>query len=196
MKPLLTFMPVGSLPDNFPGMSNRKSNSVSTTEFGTAIVVNVASNVRWKKQTPITIKNSMNNHYNGTFVEPNGSRSQRGYGIEVLEEFAREVAYVEYGLDDLTRQQRIAQLSNGTTMILQVIAKQSPRCTPWKRSLNNMRPEIQTALSESIRKQEDSFSTFPVRLRALCFMRDRYNSRLVEPPKPIFNPPDNFAKLS
>ena len=45
------------------------------------------------------MKNSMNNHYNGTFVEPNGRRSQRGYGIEVLEQFAREVAFVKNSTD-------------------------------------------------------------------------------------------------
>lgn len=46
--------------------------------------------------TPIKMKTTMNNHYNGTFVEPWGDRSQRGYGIEVLERFVRELAYVEY----------------------------------------------------------------------------------------------------
>ena len=48
-------------------------------------------------RTPIERKISMNNHYNGTFVEPWGERSQRGYGIEVLERFARELAEVEFG---------------------------------------------------------------------------------------------------
>lgn len=47
--------------------------------------------------TPTTLKTAMNNHYNGTFVEPWGERAQRGYGIEVLERFAREVARVEFG---------------------------------------------------------------------------------------------------
>jgi predicted dehydrogenase len=48
-------------------------------------------------QTPLTRKITMNNHYNGTFLEPWGERSQRGYGVEVLERFAREVAMVEFG---------------------------------------------------------------------------------------------------
>jgi len=48
-------------------------------------------------QTPLTRKITMNNHYNGTFLEPWGERSQRGYGMEVLERFAREVAAVEFG---------------------------------------------------------------------------------------------------
>ncbi len=32
--------------------------------------------------TPFKRKTTMNNHYNGTFAEPWGERSQRGYGIE------------------------------------------------------------------------------------------------------------------
>jgi D-galacturonate reductase len=46
--------------------------------------------------TPIKMKTTMNNHYNGSFVEPWGERSQRGYGIEVLERFVRELSYVEF----------------------------------------------------------------------------------------------------
>ena len=48
-------------------------------------------------KTPNEFKITINTHYNGTFVEPWGERSQRGYGIEVLERFAREVARVEWG---------------------------------------------------------------------------------------------------
>ena len=48
-------------------------------------------------RTPLERKITMNNHYNGTFLEPWGERSQRGYGIEVLERFVREVATVEFG---------------------------------------------------------------------------------------------------
>jgi D-galacturonate reductase len=48
-------------------------------------------------KTPNEYKITINTHYNGTFVEPWGERSQRGYGIEVLERFAREVARVEWG---------------------------------------------------------------------------------------------------
>jgi predicted dehydrogenase len=48
-------------------------------------------------RTPIERKITINNHYNGTFLEPWGQRSQRGYGIEVLERFVREVATVEFG---------------------------------------------------------------------------------------------------
>jgi len=61
-------------------------------------------------RTPFTLKTTMNNHYNGTFVEPWGARSQRGYGIEVLERFAREVAYVEFAGEPADRSQRLHEM--------------------------------------------------------------------------------------
>ena len=100
-------------PDNFPGyveqeVQFRFDNGIwngHSRKRGVECTV--------EEKTPISIKNSMNNHYNGTFLEPDGRRTQRGYGIEVLEEFAREVAYVEYGTDELSRVDRISQLSTG-----------------------------------------------------------------------------------
>ncbi|WLD14712.1 Gfo/Idh/MocA family protein [Planctellipticum variicoloris] len=60
--------------------------------------------------TPTKMKTTMNNHYNGTFVEPWGERSQRGYGIEVLERFAREAAFVEYAGPKAERGERLAAM--------------------------------------------------------------------------------------
>ena len=48
-------------------------------------------------RTPHDIKITMNNHYNGQFLEPWGERMQRGYGIETIEQFFREAAVVEFG---------------------------------------------------------------------------------------------------
>ena len=59
-------------------------------------------------QTPLERKITMNNHYNGTFLEPWNERSQRGYGVEVLERFAREVALVEFGGPKSERDARLA----------------------------------------------------------------------------------------
>jgi hypothetical protein len=58
-------------------------------------------------RTPLVLKNSINNHYNGSFVEPWGERSQRGYGIEVLERFVREAAEVEFGGPAGERERRL-----------------------------------------------------------------------------------------
>lgn len=60
--------------------------------------------------TPFKRKTTMNNHYNGTFMEPWGERSQRGYGIEVIERFAREAAFVEYGGPTGERAARLAKV--------------------------------------------------------------------------------------
>ena len=58
-------------------------------------------------RTPMQRKININNHYNGEFLEPWGQRSQRGYGIEVLERFVREVATVEFGGPDSERTKRL-----------------------------------------------------------------------------------------
>lgn len=61
-------------------------------------------------KTPIEVKTSMNNHYNGCFLEPWGERAQRGYGIEAIERFAREVATVEFGGPPSERHQRLLEM--------------------------------------------------------------------------------------
>ncbi len=60
--------------------------------------------------TPIEMKISINNHYNGTFLEPHGERAQRGYGIEVIERFVREIGYVEFGGPADDRDQRLNEM--------------------------------------------------------------------------------------
>ena len=86
-------------PDNFPGyveqeVQFRFDNGVWN---GHSRKRGVECTVEGK--TPLSLKTTMNNHYNGSFLEPWGERSQRGYGIEVIERFVRELAYVEFGGD-------------------------------------------------------------------------------------------------
>ena len=45
------------------------------------------------------------------FLEPWGERSQRGYGIEVLERFVRETAYVEFVGPAERRADRLAEMT-------------------------------------------------------------------------------------
>ena len=61
-------------------------------------------------RTPHERKITMNNHYNGTFLEPWNARSQRGYGVEVLERFAREAAYVEFAGTQQDRASRLEEI--------------------------------------------------------------------------------------
>jgi D-galacturonate reductase len=65
-------------------------------------------------RTPLEMKISINNHYNGTFFEPHGQYAQRGYGVEVIERFVREVANVEFGGPADGREQRLAETRNRT----------------------------------------------------------------------------------
>lgn len=84
-------------PDNFPGYVEQEVQFRFDNGLWNGHSRKRGVEVTVEGKTPFEIKNSINNHYNGTFVEPWGERSQRGYGIEVVERFVREVAYVEFG---------------------------------------------------------------------------------------------------
>jgi predicted dehydrogenase len=61
-------------------------------------------------KTPVEIKTTMNNHYSAVFVEPHGERTQRGYGVEAIDRFVREAAYVEFGGPPGDRQRRLDEM--------------------------------------------------------------------------------------
>jgi D-galacturonate reductase len=94
-------------PDNFPGyveqeVQFRFDNGVwngHSRKRGVECTVEGA--------TPVSIKTTLNNHYSVVFLEPWGERTQRGYGVEVLERFAREVAIVEFGGPSESRSARL-----------------------------------------------------------------------------------------
>jgi hypothetical protein len=99
-------------PDNFPGyveqeVQFRFDNGVWNSHSRKR---GVECTVEGK--TPISIKSTINNHYSAQFLEPWGERSQRGYGIEVLERFVRETAYVEFGGPPEQRAGRLAEMSS------------------------------------------------------------------------------------
>jgi predicted dehydrogenase len=97
-------------PDNFPGyveqeVQFRFDNGVwngHSRKRGVELTV--------EDKTPFEMKNSINNHYNGSFLEPWGERSQRGYGLEVIERFVREVGYVEFGGTESDKDERIESI--------------------------------------------------------------------------------------
>ncbi len=84
-------------PDDFPGyveqeVQFRFDNGVwnaSQRKRGVELTV--------EGRSPGEFKITPNHHYNGSFLEPWGERTQQGYGIETVERFFREVAYVEFG---------------------------------------------------------------------------------------------------
>ena len=120
-------------PDNFPGyveqeVQFRFDNGVwngHSRKRGVECTV--------EGRTPLEMKNSINNHYNGSFLEPWGDRSQRGYGIEVLERFVREVAEVEFGGPVGQRDARLARREPWPTTTCPPTGRPWPRSRPWRR---------------------------------------------------------------
>lgn len=94
-------------PDNFPGYVEQEVQFRFDNGVWNAHSRKRGVECTVEGRTPLARKITMNNHYNGTFLEPWGARSQRGYGIEVLERFAREVATVEFGGTAAARDARL-----------------------------------------------------------------------------------------
>ena len=84
-------------PDNFPGYVDQEVQFRFDNGVWLAHQRKRGVELTVEGRTPHDLKNTPNHHYNGSFLEPWGERSQRGYGIEVIERFFREVAMVEFG---------------------------------------------------------------------------------------------------
>lgn len=97
-------------PDNFPGYVEQEVQFRFDNGVWNAHSRKRGVECTVEGLTPTKLKTTMNNHYNGSFVEPWGERSQRGYGIEVLERFARELAFVQFGGPAAERGQRLSQM--------------------------------------------------------------------------------------
>jgi len=94
-------------PDNFPGYVEQEVQFRFDNGVWNAHSRKRGVECTIEGRTPGERKITMNNHYNGTFVEPWGARAQRGYGVEVLERFVREVAEVEFGGPENQRDRRL-----------------------------------------------------------------------------------------
>lgn len=97
-------------PDNFPGYVEQEVQFRFDNGVWNAHQRKRGVEVTVEGQTPLAIKNTPNHHYNTTFVEPWGARSQRGYGVEILRRFFEEVAHVEFGGPAGERDERLRQM--------------------------------------------------------------------------------------
>jgi predicted dehydrogenase len=97
-------------PDNFPGYVEQEVQFRFDNAVWAAHQRKRGVELTIEGRTPGEFKNTPNYHYNGTFLEPWGERSQRGYGIEIIERFFREVAFVEYGGTSDRRADRLARM--------------------------------------------------------------------------------------
>jgi D-galacturonate reductase len=96
-------------PDNFPGYVDQEVQFRFDNGVWNAHSRKRGIECTVEGRTPLQRKVNINNHYNGSFLEPWGERSQRGYGIEVLERFVREVGRVEFGGPAGERPQRLLE---------------------------------------------------------------------------------------
>ena len=97
-------------PDNFPGYVEQEVQFRFDNAVWAAHQRKRGVELTVENRTPGELKNTPNYHYNGTFLEPWGERTQRGYGIEVIERFFQEVAFVEYGGPAEQRTERVEQM--------------------------------------------------------------------------------------
>lgn len=95
------------MPDNFPGYVEQEVQFRFDNGVWNAHQRKRGVEVTVENKTPSDLKITPNHHYNGTFIEPWGQRSQRGYGIEIIQRFFEEVAFVEFGVDPPTRSARL-----------------------------------------------------------------------------------------
>jgi D-galacturonate reductase len=97
-------------PDNFPGYVEQEVQFRFDNGVWNAHQRKRGVEVTVEGKTPHELKITPNHHYNGTFLEPWGQRSQRGYGVEIIQKFFEEVAYVEFGGAPAQRNQRLEEM--------------------------------------------------------------------------------------
>jgi D-galacturonate reductase len=97
-------------PDNFPGYVEQEVQFRFDNAVWNAHQRKRGVEVAIENKMPGELKYTPNHHYNGTFVEPWGERSQRGYGIEILHRFFEEAAFVEHGGPAPLRAERLRQM--------------------------------------------------------------------------------------
>jgi D-galacturonate reductase len=97
-------------PDDFPGYVEQEVQFRFDNGVWNAHQRKRGVEVTVEGRTPGEIKITPNHHYNGTFLEPWNERRQRGYGIEILQRFFEEVAFVEFGGPAGERGDRLARV--------------------------------------------------------------------------------------
>ena len=94
-------------PDNFPGYVEQEVQFRFDNGVWNAHQRKRGVEVTVENRSPGELKYTPNHHYNGKFLEPWNERSQRGYGVEIIERFFAEVAQVEFGGPSERRGERL-----------------------------------------------------------------------------------------
>ncbi len=99
-------------PDNFPGYVEQEVQFRFDNGMWNAHQRKRGVEVTVEGRTPNEMKSTPNHHYNALVEEPWGERRQRGYGLEVIQRFFEEVAYVEFGGPSTERAKRFRAMSS------------------------------------------------------------------------------------
>ncbi|MBI1830335.1 MAG: Gfo/Idh/MocA family oxidoreductase [Planctomycetes bacterium] len=97
-------------PDNFPGYVDQEVQFRFDNGVWNAHQRKRGVEMTIEGRTPGEFKITPNHHYNGSFIEPWGERTQRGYGVEIIQKFFEEVAHVEFGGPIEQRSQRLSAM--------------------------------------------------------------------------------------
>jgi D-galacturonate reductase len=97
-------------PDNFPGYVDQEVQFRFDNGNWNAHQRKRGVEMTIENRTPSELKITPNHHYNGSFLEPWGERSQRGYGIEIIQKFFEEVAHVEHAGPPAQRSERLERM--------------------------------------------------------------------------------------
>jgi predicted dehydrogenase len=132
-------------PDNFPGYVEQEVQFRFDNGVWNAHQRKRGVELTIEGKTPLERKITINNHYNGTFIEPWNVRAQRGYGLEAIRRFIEEVAFVEFAgaagersarlesvrqldFSDLAHDRQTVAAVQSMEAILERHAKGSPNC--------------------------------------------------------------------
>jgi predicted dehydrogenase len=96
-------------PDNFPGYVEQEVQFRFDNAVWNAHQRKRGVEVAVEGRTPTELKETPNHHYSTEFLEPWGGRRRRGYGMEVLRRFFDEVAFVQFGGPEQSRDARLDQ---------------------------------------------------------------------------------------
>lgn len=99
------------MPNNFPGYVEQEVQFRFDNAIWNAHQRKRGVEVCIEGYTPEVLKITPNHHYNAQCLEPWGEMRHRGYGLEVIERFFHEVAYVEYAEQIQTRAARFNEIS-------------------------------------------------------------------------------------
>ena len=121
-------------PDNFPGYVEQEVQFRFDNGVWNAHGRRRGVECTIEGRTPQPRKITPNHHYNAECLEPWGVRSMRGYGLEAIERFIREVATVEFGGPTADAASDLKLPAALVTTTSRPTYKPSPPCKRWKRS--------------------------------------------------------------